>query len=94
MAQGLFDDLDKDIEKDSELKSEKRKGPVNSQDNVKVDETRRRGRPRTAQNRVSFTLKPLNTTKRRLQAYATEHGKTSSDIVDALVAQFLDDLKI
>lgn len=50
------------------------------------------GRPRTAQNRVQFTLKTLRHTRLNIKRAALEHGCTASDVVDELARQFLDKL--
>lgn len=50
------------------------------------------GRPRTAQNRIQFTLKTLKDTRMAIKRAALEHGCTASDVVDELARQFLNQL--
>ena len=59
---------------------------------TKVTDGRKTGRPRTAQNREVFTLKPLTTVKEKLKLQALLHKCTASDIVDALTNQFIEKL--
>lgn len=50
------------------------------------------GRPRTADNRVAFTLKVKKDVRKALKQAALDHDCTASDIVDALVEQCMDTL--
>ena len=47
------------------------------------------GRPRTATNRIAFTLKVKQDVRKRLKQAALDHDCTASDIVDALVEQYM-----
>lgn len=94
MAAGLFDGLDDDIRNEIETKSEIVLDGDLKTNRQKVIKNTKRGRPRTSHDRVSFTIKPLAATKSRLQEYATNHGRTSSEVIDALVSQFLNKLEL
>lgn len=51
------------------------------------------GRPRV-EGRDRLTVKPLKETKQALRRYAFENDATISDVIDALVTQFLDQVKL
>lgn len=84
MARGLFDDEDMKIQKYESTKADK-SDPVQ-------ESPGKTGRPRTAQGRVVFTIKPRADVRKKIKALAVEHDCTSSDIVDALVDQLIDNL--
>lgn len=50
------------------------------------------GRPRTADNRIAFTLKVKKDVRKVLKQAALDHDCTASDIVDALVEQCMGQL--
>lgn len=82
MAKGLFDDEDQKIEAFEKQKTS----------TTEPKSTLKTGRPRTAQNRVVFTIKPRADVRKTIKTLAVEHDCTASDIVDALVDQCISRL--
>ena len=82
----FFDDEDTKIQQYESTKvSASKSNPVQ-------DSPGKTGRPRTAQGRVVFTIKPRADVRKKIKALAVEHDCTASDIVDALVDQCIGNL--
>lgn len=68
----------------STVNTEKEAAPRD--DTARPEQTERHagGRPRTAQDRVQFTLRPLAKTRLMIKRFALDHDITSSDVLDAI----------
>lgn len=104
MAAGLFDDLDAQIQAE---RTEKKTGTIKNKEKnqdesqksmpmtpTKEDTPQKKvGRPRSRSTREAFTIKPKIETKRAIKIFAADHGITSSDVIDMLTEEFLEELE-
>lgn len=91
VAVGLFENEDAKIEAYESEAAKKKPQPVS--DSVPEPEQKRgRGRPANEQERVPFTTRVRADVRKKINIGAATYDVKPSDIIDALVDQFYDEL--